>query len=99
MCITRKKKTAILQSLEPGADVSDATVEVDARSPFVLVLTIPAGLVSVLFLLVSSCSTSMFARAITHARACTRATDYCKRGAFSPASLPKFLAAFLYSSI
>ena len=52
MCITRKK-TAILQSLEPGADVSDATVEVDARSPFVLVLTIPASLVSVLFLLVS----------------------------------------------
>ena len=52
MCITRKK-TAILQSLEPGADVSDATVEVDARSPFALVLTILASLVSVLFLLVS----------------------------------------------
>ena len=71
--LSRKSR---LQSLEPSADVSDATVEVDARSPFVLVLTIPAGLVSVLFLFVSSCSTSMFARAITHTRVCTRATDY-----------------------
>ena len=33
--LSRKSR---LQSLEPSADVSDATVEVDARFPFFLVL-------------------------------------------------------------
>ena len=34
-----------LQSLEPFADVSDAAVGIDARSPSFLVVTIPASLV------------------------------------------------------
>ena len=41
-CVLHIKRS--LQSLEPCADVSDATVGVDARSPFSLVLTIPASL-------------------------------------------------------
>ena len=42
-CVLLIKRS--LQSLEPCTNVSDAAVGVDARSPFSLVLTIPAGLV------------------------------------------------------
>ena len=44
------KAQSCLQSLEPSADVSDATVGVDAGFPFPLVLAVPDSLVWVLFL-------------------------------------------------
>ena len=61
------KKTS-LQSLEPCADVSDATVRVDARSPLSLVLTIAASLDYVLFLCLRAARPCLRVHKLTHTR-------------------------------
>ena len=57
-----------LQIFEPSADVSDATVRVDARSPLSLVLTIAASLDYVLFLCLRAARACLRVHKLTHTR-------------------------------
>ena len=68
------KAQSCLQRLEPSADVSDATVGVDAGFPSSFVLAVPASLVWMLFLHVRATRRCSRVRRLT--RVCTRATHY-----------------------